>query len=149
MGSRRPSTPNYKPGHSSMDGILPPLPPNEQTPYIKCRHLKYFVVLGRMKDQICMPMASLFGLVTTLLPLPSPQHYKCIRNSLYVISFQELWTRNERPYANFNSFTQFCEEVIDKGHRPEISNDIPSDLAQLIQRCWHKDSAHRYIIFTK
>jgi hypothetical protein len=57
---------------------------------------------------------------------------------------QELFTRKERPFAHVTSFSEFCDDVIDRNVRPTLPEEVPKHIRRLIKACWHGDMDKRY-----
>ncbi|ELR21777.1 protein kinase domain containing protein [Acanthamoeba castellanii str. Neff] len=55
----------------------------------------------------------------------------------------ELFTRKERPFAHVTSFSEFCDDVIDRNVRPTLPDEVPKHIRRLIKACWHGDMDKR------
>jgi serine/threonine protein kinase len=61
----------------------------------------------------------------------------------YGLVLWELFTRKERPFAHVTSFSEFCDDVIDRNVRPILPDDVPKHIRRLIKACWHGDMDKR------
>jgi hypothetical protein len=70
-------------------------------------------------------------------------------NSIYLLHLhQELFTRKERPFAHVTSFSEFCDDVIDRNVRPTLPDEVPKHIRRLIKACWHGDMDKRYHVLS-
>jgi len=91
--------------------------------------------LATVTDQVGTPM-----LMAPELLLGRPYNEKVDIYSFGIL-FWELLTGSQ-PFAEVRTLDQLKNAVV-SGRRPPISNSIPSEIAQLIQACWHGDASKR------
>ena len=69
------------------------------------------------------------------------QYTRAVDAYSFGIMCAELW--NERqPYNQFTSVFQFISYVVE-GNRPEIKEDCPKELVELMSHCWASDRHER------